>query len=92
MGLPLRERKLALAAEILKHTVFRETLCAAFASGPTAELPQRGEIVDIMRHAAPCGVEGESTFIRRASTVRGWIRWILELAGESGDPRQQLEL
>ncbi len=92
MGLPLRERKLALAAEILKHAVFRETLCAAFASGPTAELPQRGEIVDIMRHAAPCGVEGESTFIRRASTVRGWIRWILELAGESGDPRQQLEL
>lgn len=92
MGLPLRERKLALTAEILKHTVFRETLRAAFASGPTAELPPRGEIVDVMRRVAPGGMEGGSTFIRRASTVRGWIRWILELTGESGNPRQQLEL
>ena len=32
MGLPLRERKLALAAAILEHAVFRETLRAALAA------------------------------------------------------------
>lgn len=79
MTLPLRERRLALAAAILKHSVFRETLRLALAGNGTAELPSRNEIVHIMREASPCGVEGESTFFRRASTVRGWIRWILVL-------------
>lgn len=90
MRLPLRERKLALTAEILKHAAFRETLRALFASGAAAELPRRGEIVDIMRRIAPCGVEGESTFIRRASTVRGWIRWILGLTGHQASGSENI--
>lgn len=76
MGLPLRERKLALAGAILEHAVFREALRAAFASGDAADIPPRSVIVRIMRDAAPGGVAGESTFTRRASTVRGWLNWL----------------
>ena len=81
MGLPLRERKLALAAAILEHAVFRETLRAALAATGGTALPPRGDIVRIMRRAAPGGMEGESTFTRRASTVRGWTSWLLDMCG-----------
>ena len=56
-----------------------ETLRAALAATGGTALPPRGDIVRIMRRAAPGGMEGESTFTRRASTVRGWTSWLLDM-------------
>ena len=65
------------AADIPPEPILRAALAA---TGGTA-LPPRGDIVRIMRRAAPGGMEGESTFTRRASTVRGWTSWLLDMCG-----------
>lgn len=40
-------------------------------------MPDTKTIVPIMRRSGLYRVESESTFIRRASTVKGWVNWIL---------------
>jgi hypothetical protein len=37
------------------------------------------EVMDIMRQASLYNIEKDSTYERRASTVSGWVNWILEL-------------
>lgn len=61
---------------ILKHRVFNETLKLYFQN---SEMPSKSDIVKIMKKSHIYKVEKESTFERRASTVAGWINWILDL-------------
>ena len=74
MGLPYRERQLAIAGQILMHKVFYETLKLHLQYG---EMPDKQAIIHIMKNAQLYRVEADSTFSRRASTVTGWINWIL---------------
>lgn len=76
MGLPYRKRQLAFCEAILKHRVFRETflLCMKHNS-----IPDTGTIVSIMQESNLYRVESMSTFVRRSSTVSGWIHWMLGL-------------
>ena len=76
MGLPYRERQLAIAAQILRHKVFRETLKLRLACG---EMPDANTVISLMRAAGLHRVGADSTFYRRSSTVTGWISWILGL-------------
>ena len=76
MRLEHKERQLALAAQILRHKVFRETLKIHLRCG---EMPNTNMIVQIMKNSALYNVKADSTYIRRSSTVVGWINWILEL-------------
>ena len=37
------------------------------------------DTIEIMKHCDLYNIESESTYKRRASTIRGWIEWILDL-------------
>lgn len=74
MELGYRERQIALATQILKHKVFNETLRLHLQYG---EMPERKKIVQIMKEVNLYNVGSESTYDRRASTVIGWVNWIL---------------
>ena len=74
MGLEYRERQLAIAAQILKHRVFHQTLKLHLESG---EMPDTQQVVRIMKQSHLYHVEAESTYVRRSSTVTGWINGIV---------------
>ena len=76
MSLAYRERQLAVAAQILKHMVFQETLKLCLQCGA---MPDTKTVVQIMRKAGLYRVEAESTYERRSSTITSWTHWILSL-------------
>lgn len=76
MSLEYKERQLAIVAQILKHRVFKETLRLHLQCG---EMPDTQTVVQIMRQSDLYHVEAESTYVRRSSTVTGWINWILSI-------------
>lgn len=66
-------------SQILAHKVFNETLRLHLECG---EMPDKQTIVQIMKRSNLYHVEAESTYLRRSSTVIGWINWILGLIEE----------
>ena len=79
MELEYKERQLAIVSQILAHKVFNETLRLHLECG---EMPDKQTIVQIMKRSNLYRVEAESTYLRRSSTVIGWINWILGLIEE----------
>jgi hypothetical protein len=73
---PYKTRQLQFVGLILAHQVFSETLRRHLERGV---MPAKAEIVAIMRQAGLYHIKKNSTFERRASTVSGWVNWILEL-------------
>lgn len=76
MKMDYRERQMTIATAILRHKVFNETLKIHLQYG---EMPNKNKIVEIMRECGVYHVGSPETFKRRASTIRGWIEWILGL-------------
>ena len=76
MELEYSKRQLAIVTQILRHRAFHETLKLYLQRG---EMPDKKMIVRIMRQADLYHVEAESTYVRRSSTIIGWINWILSL-------------
>lgn len=65
-----RKKILRLIEKILEHQIFYETFKISLDSG---EIPKKEKIIEIMSF----NLEINRTSIdRRASTVRGWIKWI----------------
>ena len=79
MSLDYKERQLAIVAQILKHKAFKETLKLHLQCG---EMPDTQTVVQIMRQSDLYHVEAESTYVRRSSTIVGWINWILSIIEE----------
>lgn len=76
MSMRYREKKLSIVRLILEHEVFNRVLRKYFEeSSPVS----RDDIVDIMNDSYLHNVGKQSTVIRRASTVSGWIKWIFNL-------------
>ncbi len=74
MGLSYREKYLALAEKVLQRPVFHGVFCLALERGA---VPEVREICSIMQQ---CGLPlNPSTIKRRASTVRGWVSWLMGL-------------
>ena len=71
-----KQRQLRLVELILKHSAFSKSLALYFQK---ADVPTKAEIIDIMKHSKLYKVNTEKTFGRRASTILGWINWILSL-------------
>ncbi len=76
INLNYRERQLALCEAILRHRAFRETFDFCMETGA---VPDTATIVAIMQRSNLYKVESESTYIRRSSTISGWIHWMLGL-------------
>lgn len=77
--LDYKQRQLSIVTQILKHKVFNEVLKLHLQHG---EMPDNSTIVKIMKISNLYNVEAESTFVRRASTIVGWINWILSIIEE----------
>jgi hypothetical protein len=76
MRLPFRERQLAFCSKILKHRIFKDIFKIYLSQG---SLPDRNAIIKKMAKAKLYNVGSISTMARRASTIRGWLNWIVEL-------------
>ncbi|WP_031517576.1 type II restriction enzyme [Desulfofalx alkaliphila] len=74
--LKYKPRQLRLVELILSHKAFYETFKLCINQG---DMPSRDEIVKIMKASKLYNVRSEDTFYRRASSISGWINWILEL-------------
>ena len=71
----LADRQELFIERILSHRVFNETLKSYLENGL---VPSRTEIVLVMKESKLNGIEADSTFFRRASTVISWMHWILD--------------
>ncbi len=76
LRLKYKPRQLKLVELILSHRAFNETFKLCIEQG---EISSKDEIVEIMKRSELYNVESENTFYRRASTIAGWINWVLEL-------------
>lgn len=76
MALNYRDRQIAIVKAILKHRAFNETLKRHLQYG---EMPDTTTIVQIMKASNLYHVGADSTYVRRSSTIVGWIKWILSI-------------
>ncbi|MDR1525259.1 MAG: transcriptional regulator [Tannerella sp.] len=72
--LPFYDRQIEFIKIILSHTAFKETLKNYFRNG---EMPGKNEIAEIMKRSNLYRINSDSTYFRRASTITGWINWIM---------------
>ena len=72
--LNLIDRQKEFIKLIISHSVFINTLKLSLENG---ELPDKEIIVEIMKRSKLYHVNSDSTYFRRASTVIGWVNWIL---------------
>ena len=72
----LRQRRLALAEAVLAHGVFNQLLRLWLSNGQPLD---KDAAAQVMRQWRLRGVDSDSTYIRRASTVLSWLRWILNI-------------
>ncbi len=71
----INTRRLQIIELILAKKAFRETLIQFFNK---ATMPSKNEIVEIMKQAKLNNVSTDITYNRRASTVLGWVNWIVD--------------
>ena len=76
LQLNYKQRRLAYCQRILSHKAFYEATRLYFGRG---QMPDKAEIVTIMKDSNLYHVESESTYTRRASTVHAWVEWIAGL-------------
>lgn len=79
LKLKYKERQIAFARLILSHKVFYMITKSYFEN---LEMPNDDEIVDYMKKSNLYKIESNSTFYRRASTIKSWIYWIVNLITE----------
>ena len=78
-NLNLVDRQKEFVKQIISHTAFKDTLKLSLENG---ELPDKETIVEIMKRSKLYNVDSDSTYYRRASTIIGWINWILNQVEE----------
>ena len=74
-----KQRQLAFCGAVLSHSAFADTLKSYFETGV---MPQKNDIVQIMRRSCLYNVNSDSTYERRSSTVKGWVNWIVGLIND----------
>lgn len=74
--LNIKNRNLSFVKCILEKRSFNEAFKEYLSE---LELPSRNEIVKIMEGSGLHNINSQSTYKRRASTISGWINWILDL-------------
>ncbi len=77
LSLNYKSRQIEFAKLIISHRPFYETIKYYFKN---LKMPSTQEIVYWMKESNVYNVGSEDTYIRRASTIRAWIKWIVNLA------------
>jgi hypothetical protein len=75
MNMPYKKRQLTLCRQILQHKVFNQ----AFRLCESGDVPNKPTIIQLMKQGSLYGVKAEETFLRRSSTISGWINWMIKL-------------
>ncbi len=86
MNLNYKQRQLAFCQSILQHGAFKEAFKLYLKTGLIPDTPA---LVAIMRESNLFQVRSTSTYIRRSSTISGWINWMIRLM-ESGSEHNRL--
>ena len=73
----IRSRNLKFVQWILQHEAFYLTFKQSIEE---YNMPSIDEIVEIMKVSNLYKVDADSTFVRRASSISGWINWIMDLS------------
>ena len=73
-NLNLIDRQKEFVKLIVCHSSFKQSLKQYLNNG---EIPSKDDIVEIMEKSQLYKVGSESTYFRRASTITGWINWIM---------------
>lgn len=73
-NLNLIDRQKEFVKLIVSHSAFKHSLKLYLDNG---EMPTKESIVEIMKRYRLYNVGSESTYFRRASTIAGWINWII---------------
>jgi len=71
-----KKRQLYYCECIFAHAPFNFLMKQWFASGV---MPDRNEIITIMKNSNLYGVSSDETYERRASTVSCWLKWVMRL-------------
>ena len=79
LKLKYKARQLAFAKLILSHKVFYLTIQKYFEN---VDMPEPSEIVKFMKECNLYKIGSDSTYYRRASTIKAWIDWIINLITE----------
>jgi hypothetical protein len=76
-GSPIIQRQKEFIKMILSHAVYSASLILYLEKGAA---PTKDEIVAIMKQSNLTGIDSDSTYKRRASTIIGWLNWIIRQA------------
>lgn len=79
LSLNYKSRQVEFAKLILSHKVFHMTIENYFEK---AEMPSDDEIVKYMKECELYNICKDKTYYRRASTIKAWIYWIIDLVTE----------
>ena len=71
-----RERQLSYCRCILSHKVFADTLKIFLERGA---MPSTEKIIALMKNSMLYKIGSDNTFERRASTIKGWLNWLIGL-------------
>lgn len=69
-----------LVSLILEHRVFNECLKLYFMNNGKLN---KAQVVKVMKQCSLYNIDSEDTYIRRASSIIGWIKWIILLTDEN---------
>ena len=72
----LKNRNLAFVRAILEKRAFYKVFGLYLEKN---KMPDQEEIIKIMQESNLYNIRAISTYIRRTTTITGWIKWILEL-------------
>lgn len=70
----LIDRQKEFVKVIVSHLAFKQTLKLYLENG---EMPSKNEIVEVMKRSKLHKVGSDTTYFRRASTITGWVNWIM---------------
>lgn len=73
-NLSIIDRQSEFVKLIVSHSAFKQTIKIYLENG---EMPTKDEVVEVMKRSKLHKVGSDTTFFRRASTITGWINWII---------------
>ncbi|MCL6587639.1 MAG: translation elongation factor [Anoxybacillus sp.] len=76
MALSYREKYITLAEKILEHRIFYDVYNEYIRNGQSVS---KDFVMEKMKQYELYDISSESTFRRRASTIIGWVKWIIDL-------------
>jgi len=76
LRLGYKKRQLAYCQCIFSHAPFHVLMKKWFVSG---EMPDKNEIIKIMKESNLYQINSDETYERRSSTIACWLRWIVRL-------------